>query len=387
MASIAPIRLLDTAPDTPVPFFDWKALFAERADDYLRIIEDTGLSGGFILHKAVDEFERRLAAYAGVKHAVGLSDCTNAMLLGLRASGVRPGDEIILSSHAFIAAAQAIHFAGAVPVPVDVDERDGGLIDAAAAEAAITPRTRGIMAVHVNGRLCDMDALGELADQRGLDIYEDAAQALGARLDGRPAGTFGRWGAFSFYPSKTLGCFGDAGALVTDDDDLAESVRSMRNHGAGADKRIPDDCAVWGTNSRLDNVHAAILLFKLGWYDEAIARRRQIAARYHEELAGIADLSLPPPPAADQRHFDIFQNYEIRCDCRDALRAHLEDRRIGTIIQWGGTALHQFRSLGFTQQLPRTDRFFETSLLLPMNHLLTQDQVDCVTDAVVEFFR
>lgn len=387
MASIAPIRLLHTARDEPVPFFDWKALFAERADDYLRIIEQTCSSGGFILHAAVEEFERKLAAYVGAKRAIGLSDCTNAMLLGLRASGIRPGDEIILPSHAFIAAAQAIHFAGAVPVPVDLDERDGCLIDPVAAAAAITPRTRGIMAVHVNGRVCDMDALGALADRYGLEIYEDAAQALGASLDGRAAGTFGRWAAFSFYPSKTLGCFGDAGALVTDDDDVDEAVRAMRNHGAGADKRIAPDCGLWGTNSRLDNVHAAILLYKLGWYGDAIARRREIAARYEQAFDGIAELMLPPGPAADPRHFDIFQNYEVRCDARDALRAHLDERSIGTIVQWGGTALHHFRGLGFTQQLPRTDRFFETSLLLPMNHLLTDDQVDCVVDAVQEFFR
>lgn len=387
MASIAPIRLLHTAQDEPVPFFDWKALFAERADDYLRIIEQTCSSGGFILHAAVEEFERKLAAYVGVKHAIGLSDCTNAMLLGLRASGIHPGDEIIVPSHAFIAAAQAIHFAGAVPVPVDLDESDGCLIDPAAAGAAITPRTRGIMAVHVNGRLCEMEALQALSDRHGLEIYEDAAQALGATLDGRSAGTFGRWAAFSFYPSKTLGCFGDAGALVTDDDDLAVAVRAMRNHGAGGDKRISPGCGLWGTNSRLDNVHAAILLYKLGWYGDAIDRRRQIAARYQEEFEDIAELSLPPGPAADDRHFDIFQNYEIRCDCRDTLRSHLDDRLIGTIVQWGGTALHHFRSLGFTQQLPRTDRFFETSLLLPMNHLLTHDQVDCVIDAVREFFR
>ena len=387
MASIAPIRLLHTAQDQPVPFFDWKALFAERADDYLRIIEQTCSSGGFILHAAVEDFERKLAAYVGVKHAIGLSDCTNAMLLGLRASGIRPGDEIILPSHAFIAAAQAIHFAGAVPVPVDLDDGDGCLIDPVAAAAAITPRTRGIMAVHVNGRVCEMDALQALADRYGLEIYEDAAQALGARLDRRSAGTFGRWAAFSFYPSKTLGCFGDAGALVTNDDDLAEVVRAMRNHGAGPDKRISPDCGLWGTNSRLDNVHAAILLYKLGWYGEAIARRREIAERYQQEFAGIGELTLPPAPGGDDRHFDIFQNYEVRCDCRDALRAHLDDRLIGTIVQWGGTALHHFRGLGFTQQLPRTDRFFGTSLLLPMNHLLTDDQVDCVIDAVQEFFR
>jgi dTDP-4-amino-4,6-dideoxygalactose transaminase len=387
IAPIAPMQFLAPGVDIPVPFFDWRALWAERAPDYLRIIERTASDGGFILHAAVEEFEARLASYLGVKHAIGVSDCTNAMLLGLRASGTREGDEIILPAHAFIAAAQSVHFAGAVPVPVELDERDGWLMDPSSVRGSITPRTRGIMAVHVNGRVCDMDSLQAIADQHGLEIYEDAAQALGARLDSRPAGSFGRWAAFSFYPSKTLGCFGDAAALVTDDDEIAAAVRAMRNHGAGPDKRISADCPQWGTNARLDNIHAAILAFKLGWYDDVIERRREIAARYDEALRDIAELQLPPPPGDDARHFDIFQNYEIRCHCRDALKAHLSDRQIGTIVQWGGTPLHHFRGLGFTQQLPRTDRFFETALLLPMNHLLTDEQVDAVIDATAEFFE
>lgn len=390
MASIAPIvpmQFLEPGYDVPVPFFDWRALFAERASDYLRIIERTASSGGFILHSAVDEFERKLAAYLGVKHAIGVSDCTNAMLLGLRACRIQPGDEVILPAHAFIAAAQSIHFAGGIPIPVELDERDGGLMDPAAVRAAITPRTRGIMAVHVNGRVCDMDSLQSIAGEYGLEIYEDAAQVLGARLGDRAAGRFGRWAAFSFYPSKTLGCFGDAGALVTDDDEVAARVRAMRNHGAGTDKRIAPDCAVWGTNARLDNIHAAILAFKLGWYDEAISRRREIATYYDEALRDIAGLQLPPPPGADERHFDVFQNYEIRCDRRDALRDHLSDRQIGTIVQWGGTPLHHFRALGFTQDLPVTDRFFERTLLLPMNHLLTDDQVEAVVQATEQFFE
>jgi dTDP-4-amino-4,6-dideoxygalactose transaminase len=308
------------------------------------------------------------------------------MLLGLRASGVDPDAEIILPSHAFIAAAQAIHFAGGVPVPVDLDEGDGWLIDPQAIRQAITPRTRGIMAVHVNGRVCAMDQLIEIAGEHGLEIYEDAAQALGAKLGGRPAGTFGRWGAFSFYPSKTLGCFGDAGALVTNDDELAATVRAMRNHGAGPDKCIAADCTIWGTNARLDNVQAAILAYKLGWYNSVIERRRSIAAQYDEALSGIPHLRLPPSPS-DGRHFDIFQNYEIACDRRDELRDYLASRNIGTIRQWGGTALHQFRGLGFTQRLQRTDSLFKRSLLLPMNHLLADEQVDAVIGTVLDFFE
>jgi dTDP-4-amino-4,6-dideoxygalactose transaminase len=163
-------------------------------------------------------------------------------------------------------------------------------------------------------------------------------------------------------------------------------VRAMRNHGAGPDKVIHSDCAVWGTNARLDNIQAAILASKLDWYDETIERRRSIAKRYDDAFSDLA-IDLPPAPGSDQCHFDIFQNYEIRCDGRDALRAYLASRDIGTILQWGGVPVHRFRNLGFTQQLPRTDRLFDGSLLLPMNHLLTDEQVDVVIDAIREFFE
>lgn len=384
MASTAPVRLVGNAVES-VPFFDWAALFTERSADYLRIIEQTASKGAFILQDAVEDFENKLAAYVGPKHAVGVSDCTNAMLLGLRASGISPGDEIIIPGHSFIAAAQSIHFAGGIPIPVDLDYQDG-LIDPTAVSAAVSARTRAIMAVHVNGRVCRMDALQAIAAEHGLEIYEDAAQALGAEFDGRAAGSFGRWGAFSFYPSKTLGCFGDAGALVTDDDELAATVRAMRNHGAGADKAIHRDCEVWGTNARIDNIQAAILAYKLGWYCEVIERRRSIALRYNEAFEKFEALQLPPGPDEDERRFDVFQNYELRCGARDELRRYLGDRNIGTIVQWGGNAIHNFRGLGFSQSLPRTERFFDTSILLPMNHLLTDEQVDVVIDAVAEFF-
>jgi dTDP-4-amino-4,6-dideoxygalactose transaminase len=240
------------------------------------------------------------------------------------------------------------------------------------------------MAVHVNGRVCAMDAIEAIADEHGLIVVEDAAQAWGALGGGQAAGTFGLWGAFSFYPSKSLGGFGDAGALVTDDDEVARAIRSMRNHGADDNKIIHRDCSVWGTNSRLDNIHAAILVHKFGWYEAAVARRREIARRYHEGLSAISQLDLPPPPGDES--FDIFQNYEVCCDGRDALRDHLRSRGILTIVQWGGSGIHHFRNLGFQQQLPRTDRFFERCLLLPMNHMLTDAQVGQVIAAIHEYF-
>ncbi len=242
------------------------------------------------------------------------------------------------------------------------------------------------MAVHVNGRVCPMDQILEIAGRHGLAVFEDAAQALGARLNDRPAGRFGAWGAFSFYPSKTLGAFGDAGALVTDDEDLACRVKAMRNHGSGPDKVIPADCAEWGTNARIDNIQAAILAYKLRWYDETIARRREIAARYDAAFRDLERLELPPSPDAEPGRFDIFQNYEVRCDGREALRAHLLSRGVATIVQWGGVALHQFRNLGFDQHLPLRRPVRGAVVPAAMNHLLSDGQVDRVVGAVLEFF-
>ncbi len=373
------------ATNQPVPFFDWGSLYAEKSDRYARIMHETAAAGGFILHDAVAQFERELAAYIGVRHAIALSDCTNAMLLGLRASRLQPGDEVILPGHAFIAAAQAIHHAGGRAVPVDMCP-DGRHVDPAAVRAAITPRTKGLMMVYVSGTVCDMDAIRAIADEHSLPIFEDAAQALGARFGGTMAGRFGQWAAFSFYPSKTLGCFGDAGALVTDDDEIAARVRASRNHGAGPDKAISEDCDTWGTNSRMDNIHAAILVEKLGWYDEAIARRREIALQYHDSLSDLSGLQLPPRPGEDPRRFDIFQNFDICCERRDELKEHLATHGIGTIVHWGGIGLHRFRNLGLGGSLPNTDRFLDRALLLPMNHVLRDDQVLRTITAVRSFF-
>ena len=367
-----------------VPFFDWSRLYTERSETFRNIMHETCMRGGFILQKDVIEFEESLRKFLGVKHAVAVSDATNAILLGLRASGIRAGDEVILPSHGFIAAAQSIHHAGGVPVVVEIGK--DWMVDPVAMENAVSGRTRFLMPVHVNGRTCDMDRIQAIADRYKLIVVEDSAQALGAKYKGRPAGTMGQWGCYSFYPSKTLGCFGDGGALVTNDDEIARRVKLMRNHGANEEKVIQPDIAIWGTNSRLDNVHAAILNYKLGYYADTVDRRREIARRYQNAFSAVDALSLPPGPDSDPDRFDIFQNFELEADRRDDLRAHLKNAGIGTIVQWGGLAMHQMRGLGFNQKLDRTDRFFKSSMLLPMNHMLTDEEVSYVIDQVRRFY-
>ena len=242
------------------------------------------------------------------------------------------------------------------------------------------------MPVHVNGRVCDMDKVLAFAESKSLLVFEDAAQAMGAKYNGTCAGNFGLWGTYSFYPSKTLGSFGDAGALVTNSEEIYLKVKSMRNHGADDEKRIPLDIDHWGTNCRLDNVQAAILNYKFKFYDQAIARRREIAQRYNDCLKVFSGIELPPPPSAADKNFDIFQNYEFCTERRDELRSHLASRGVGTIVQWGGFGLHHLKKVVPDYNLPLTDRFFERSLLLPLNHVMDDGQVDFVCELLEEFF-
>jgi dTDP-4-amino-4,6-dideoxygalactose transaminase len=326
------------------------------------------------------EFEKELAAYVGVKHAIGVADGTMALLLPLLALELNRSDEVLVPSHTFVASAAAIHHAGATPVLVDCG-RDH-LIDPASVRKAMTRRTRGIMPVQLNGRTANMDEIGAIAREHGLFIVEDSCQALGSKFKGRCAGTFGRAGAISFYPSKTLGCFGDGGAIITDDDVLAERVRILRDHGRGPDGNV----WAWGYNSRLDNVQAAILRIKLRRDDDYIARRRALAAIYQQRLGSRPELLLPPAPDAAPEHFDIFQNYEIEAQQRDALRAHLEARGVRTILQWGGKVIHQFPKLGLGAPLPYAEAMSQRFMLLPMNTALADDDVHYICDCIEEFY-
>lgn len=367
-----------------VPFFDFKAVYGEDPMGFTEVFQSTLGSGGIILQGAVDEFEQRLSRYVGCGFSVGLSDCTNAMQLGVRALDIGAGDEVIISSHTFIATAQAIHFAGATPVPVEM--QGDRMIDPESIAAAVTSRTRAIMVTQLNGRVCDMDRVEEIAQNHGLLVLEDSAQALGASFRGKRGGAFGAFGAFSFYPSKLLGGFGDGGALTTSDDSLADRVSRMRNHGANRAKQLGDGGTVWSTNCRLDNLHAAFLNFKFADFPRTLARRRQIARTYHAAFEALPDFGRPPGPDEAGPHFDVYQNYEIDVGNREAFRSHLQANGVGTILQWGGVAVHQMSGLGFTQRLPFTEHFFTRCVLLPMNQYMSDADVLHVCSTVRSFF-
>lgn len=363
-----------------VPFFNYPALFAAQEHELLALFRDVLSRGAYILQRDLAEFEAALRSYLNVKHAFGVADGTNALKLALLAHGIGPGDEVVLPAHTYIASAAAIHFTGAKPVLTE--SGPDHMIDVAAAKRAITARTKAIMPVQLNGRTADMDAVMGLAESHGLVVIEDAAQALGSKFKGRHAGTFGAAGTFSFYPAKVLGCFGDGGAVVTNDDRAAERLMLLRDHGRNAEGEV----VAWGTNSRLDNVQAAVLNFKLKSFAHDLERRRALARRYDAGLRDLPVITLPPAPDSDPRHHDVFQNYEIESDRRDQLKAYLEEKGVHTIVQFGGKAVHQFAGLGFNGvSLPVTERIYQRLLLLPMNTTLSDEDVDYIISCVRAF--
>jgi len=364
-----------------IPFFNYPALFTEEEEELVRIFRDVGSRGAFILQQDLVDFEADLARYTGARFAVGVNNATDGLHFALVAGGIKPGDEVIICSHTMQATAAAVHAAGGIPVPVELGP--DRCIDPAAIEPAITSRTRAVMPTDLNGRTCDMDAIQDICRRRGLLLFEDAAQALGARFRDKCAGTFGVASAISFYPAKTLGCLGDGGAVITDDPEVHRAVLELRSFGMDD----AGECQRWALNSRLDNLQAAFLRHRLRSYDHVVARRRAIAARYHSRLSSLPRVGLPPAPDADSRWFDIYQNYEIEADLRNELQAHLKGRGIGTLIQWRGRSIHGQRKLGFTQRLPRTDTFFQRCLMLPLNMTISDAQVDTVCDEIGGFYR
>ena len=362
-----------------IPFFDYQSLFRQNEKTFVEIFSDVGRRGAYIMQNDLSDFEMNIEKYTGIKHAIGVGNATDAMQLLLKAGGIGIGDEVIICSHTMIATASAIAFTGATPVPVEA--KSDHLIDPDSIIKAITSRTKAIMPTQLNGRVANMDEISDIANEYGLQIYEDSAQALGAKYKNQCAGSFGLGGCISLYPAKTLGCFGDGGLVLTNDEDIYNKIKLMRDHGRSKDGSV----STWGYNSRLDNLQAAILNFFFQSYDETINRRRNIANLYFKELKEIGKLKLPPAVDSDENHFDIYQNYEIEIENRDKLKEYLADKGVGTLIQWGGKAVHEFRDLGFKQSLPFTERMMKNSLMIPLNMMITDDEVKYICECIRNF--
>lgn len=364
-----------------VPFLDLHAVHAGLKGSLLAEIGALVDTGAFTNGPQVGEFEEAFAAWCGSRHCVGVASGLDALRLGLLAGGLEPGDEVIVPANTFIATFEAVTQAGGRPVPVDVTDTDYNL-DVVAAEAAVTERTRFVLPVHLYGQMADMRGLATLAERRGLAVLEDACQAHGARRDGLRAGTAGVAGAFSFYPGKNLGAMGDAGALVTDDDALAATVRALREHGQREKYRHELE----GYTARLDTIQALVLLRKLpfldGWNDE----RRALAHAYASALEGVGDLRLPRVPEGSEPVWHLFV---VRTAEPERLAAFLRDRGIGTGRHYPEPAhlARAYARLGFGRgAFPVTEALAAECLSLPLFPGMTENQVDRAVAATRDYF-
>lgn len=365
-----------------VRFVNYPEHYRRIWDETMSAIEACLRNGDLIMRQQVEDFEVTLASFVGTKHAVALNSGTDALFFSLKAAGIKTGDEVITVSHTFVATIAAIHYCGATPVLVDVGNDMN--MDISKIEKAITPRTKAIIPVHLNGRMCDMKYIMEIAEKHHLAVIEDAAQSLGAMCSGKKAGASGLTGCFSFYPAKILGCAGDGGALVTNDDNVAETARLLRDHGY---IRATGEISMFGYNSRLDNIQAAMLNVKMKYLPEWIERRREIAGIYQKNLSGIPGLVLPPYSQTGKPCYDVFQNYVIRSKKRDTLVKKLRDEGVEVLISWP-IPTHYHKNLGLEGfKLPMTEELSKTVVSLPMFPEIEDGNVEYVCNVINSFFN
>jgi len=362
-----------------IPFVDPKLHYKRLRKQILNKIDDTLGRGDLILRSQLAQFEKHIAKLVGVKYAIGVNSGYDALHLAVQAAGLGPNDEVITVAHTFVASISAIANHGATPVLIDVGQDYNMNMDLL--EAAITPRTKAIMPVHLNGRMCDMDRLMAIAKKHNLVVIEDAAQALGAKFKGKMAGSFGLAGCFSFYPFKMLGACGDAGIITTNDPEVAQKTTLLRYNG---EDRVSRKFVYHGYTALLDNVQAVILDLKLKYFAKWVTRRREIAKIYQKGLTDIGDLQLPHWP--DKRYFDIYQNYVIRTKKRNGLVKHLEKSGVETIISWP-EPIYQHQVLQPNNyRLPETEAICREVVSLPINTEINQTQVKSVIKYIREFF-
>lgn len=362
-----------------VPYIDLPAQYRSYENRLQEILLEIAQSGQFILRKEVSTLESEIAKYLGVKYAVGVNSGTDALFLSLKALDIKEGDEVITVSHTYIATLATIANCGATPVLVDIT--DDGNIDPTKIEQAITDRTKAIMIVHMNGKVCDMDAILAIAKEHELTVLEDAAQAFGASYHGKFAGTFGLCAGFSFHPMKVLGCMGDGGLITTDDEAIYEQLLLLRNHG----QKTKEEIVLLGYNSRLDNLQAAILLFRLSKFEEELQSRRDVALQYAKELSLVQQIKLPSFDEDERR--DVFASYVIQAQNRDALQQFLLQSGIEVAVHWS-TPNHKQKALHFKHtSLEVTEDYSKNILSLPIHPYLSTEQISFVTTKIKEFYE
>jgi dTDP-4-amino-4,6-dideoxygalactose transaminase len=364
-----------------IPYVDLAQQHKALREEILKAVAGVIDSGQFILGEETERFETEFADLCQAKYAVGVNSGTDALILGLKILGIKPGDEVITAPNSYLASASCIALAGATPKFADV--REDLNLDPEAVTRAITPKTRAIIPVHLTGKPAPMKELLAIAQKHRLEVIEDAAQAVGAKLDDKPVGTFGRVGCFSLHPLKNLNACGDGGLLVTNEQSICQRTRLLRAHG----QPNRDDCTEFSMVSRLDSVQAAILRVKLRHLDEVTAKRRSHAEHYRHRLKGCARIRCPEDGAGE---FCVYHTFVVQADNRDELRIHLEKSGIGSAIHYP-VPIHLMevgRRMGHHPgEFPVCERLAKRILSLPIYPELGSDQIDRVADAIIDFYK
>lgn len=363
-----------------IKFLDLKAINEMHRLEMEAAIKRVLDSGWYLLGKEIESFEKEFSEYCGVKHAIGCANGLDALKLIIQAYGFGPGDEIVAPANTYIASLISISANGATPVLVEPDINTY-LIDPEKIEDAITSRTKAIMVVHLYGRAMDMTRILEIAKRYNLKVIEDSAQAHGAMFDGKRVGNLGDASGFSFYPGKNLGCLGDGGAVTTNDDELAEKIRALRNYGSDVKYHFP----YRGTNSRLDEIQAALLRVKLPHLDDDNAIRRRIAERYCSEIKN-PNIVLPSLP--DDAMQNVWHVFPIRVQNRTEFQQYLSDNGIQTVIHY---PIPPHRQPAYVEwhglTLPITEKIHDEIISLPISPVMTEDEVDRVVDVLNKEIR
>ncbi|MBI4272910.1 DegT/DnrJ/EryC1/StrS family aminotransferase [Candidatus Uhrbacteria bacterium] len=384
-----------------VRFVNPQKQYQDHKEEFIAAFDDVLSRGAIVMQKDLTELEKNFADFVGTKYAIGVNSGTSAVYLGLRAAGVKSGDEVLTVAHTFIASISCVYLAGATPVLLDVGQDFN--MDVKLIEKALTPKTSAIEPVHLNGRLCDMEVIMDIAKRKGLLVVEDAAQALGASLKGsdgtvKKAGSFGNAGCFSLYWAKALGGWGNNGMLVTNDDAVAAKVRLMRYNGEDRERR---HFYYHGHNLLMDNLHAALLNVKMKYFPSWLARRKELAELYRVGLADIPQVRTPH--FADDRFSDIYTNYVIRAERRDELKKYLDEQGIETLVSWPVPTYTEpvftdpkinseygiprlISSEGECNTLAHTEKICKEVISLPMYPELTHEDVHTVVRAIQAFY-
>jgi dTDP-4-amino-4,6-dideoxygalactose transaminase len=367
-----------------VPFVNYSLQYKNLEKEIDFAIKDVLTRGDLILREDVEKFERNLATFLGVKYAVGVNSGTDALIFALKAAGIGQGDEVITVSHTFAASITSIVHVGAKPVLVDV--KNDFTMDPEKAEQVITKKTKAILPVHLNGRACDMEKIMAIAKNHNLAVIQDAAQALGAKFNGQSVGSFGIASCYSFYPAKILGSCGDAGAVATDDEEVAKKVRLFRNHCQQKNTQGKLEFLCFGETSRMHNLQAAILNVKFKYLSGWITRRREIAKIYNSALSKTKGIIVPPAPDSDEKHFDVCQNYILRAEKRDQLFVFLKEKEVETLIK-DPIPNHLQAAFNLSSfKLPFSEKLADEVISMPMYPELTDEQVGYVAKCVNEFY-